>query len=93
MEMLKGLAYEFWLWVPKSQFYGALGLTAVLWFVRQYALSRLVLIVAAVAWAVGFTISRSDAVAALGPNVLYFAMLAGAAAAVALFWFLFLRNP
>ena len=93
MEMLRGLTHEFWVWVPKSQLYGALGLAAVLWFVRLYALSRLVLIVAAVAWAVGFTISRSEAVAALGPNLLYFAMLAGGAAAVALFWFLFLRNP
>ena len=92
MEMLKGLA-EFWRWVPKSQFYGALGLAAVLWFVRQYALSRLVLIVAAVAWGVGFALWRWDAVKALGPNVIYFAMLAGGAAAVALFWFLFLRNP
>ena len=93
MEMLKGLAYEFWQWVPKWQFYGAIGLTAVLWFVRQYALSRLVLIVAAVAWVVGFTISRSDAMSRIGPNVLHLAMLAGAAAAVTLFWFLFLRNP
>jgi hypothetical protein len=93
MEMLKGLAREFWLWVPKWQFYGALGLTAVLWLVRQYALSRLVLIVAAVAWAVGFTISRTNVAAGVGPAVLHFAMLAGASAAVALFWFLFLRNP
>jgi hypothetical protein len=93
MEMLKGLVLEFWEWVPKWEFYGALGLTAVLWLVRQYALSRLVLIVAAVAWVAGFAISRSDVAAGLGPTVLHFAMLVGGGAAVALFWFLFLRNP
>jgi len=93
MDVLKGLVYEFWQWVPKWQFYGALGLTVVLWLFRKSALSRLVLIVAAVAWAAGFALHESEMVAGLGATALHFAVFAGGAGAVALFWFLFLRSP
>jgi len=92
MDMLKGLLRAFWEWVPKWQFYGALGLTVVLWLVRKTALSRLVLVVAAVAWGVGFALSRSDMVAGLGATALHLAVFAGGAAAVAFFWFLFIRS-
>jgi hypothetical protein len=93
MDILKELAQQFWSWLPKSQLYGALGLAVVLWLVRQYTLSRFVLVVAVVAWVVGFAVSQSNVVAGVGPNVLYVGMLAGAGAAVAIFWFVFLRNP
>jgi hypothetical protein len=93
MDMLKGLVREFWQWVPKLQFYGVLGLTVVLWLVRKYALSQLVLIVAALAWVLGFAVSRSDMAAGLGSTAVHLGMLVMGAAVVFVFWFVFLRNP
>jgi len=92
MEVFKQKLLEFWEWVPKWQFYGALGLAVVLWVVRRYSLAHVVLVVAGLAWFVGFVISRTDMAEGLGTNALNFAVLAGGAAAAVLAWFLFIRK-
>jgi len=92
MEFLKQKVLEFWEWIPKWQFYGALGLAAILWVVRRYSLAQVVVVVAALAWFVGFALSRSDVGSGFGTNALNFAMLAGAAVAAVLAWFFFIRK-
>lgn len=92
MEFLKQRMLEFWEWVPKWQFYGVLGVAVVLWVVRRYRLTQLVLVVAALAWFVGFVVSRTDVASGIGSNALNFAVLAGGAAAAVLAWFLFIRK-
>lgn len=92
MDLLRQRLSEFWEWVPKWQFYGVLGLAVALWVVRQYALSRVVLVVAGVAWFVGFVVQGTDMGKGLGANVLNFAMLSGGVVAVVLAWYFFVRR-
>ena len=92
MDALLEKLQVFWDWIPKWQFYGAVVLTVLLWVVRQFALSRLVLMVALVAWVIGFTISRTDMAQGFGAHALNFAVLGGGALAVILFWFLLIRK-
>ncbi len=92
MEYLKQQVLEFWQWVDKIQFYGVMGLAVVLWVVRRYRLTQLVIVVAALAWFVGFVVSRTDVASGIGSNALNFAVFAGGAVAAVLAWFLFIRK-
>ena len=92
MEFLKQRVLDFWEWVPKWQFYGALGLSVVLWIVRRYSLAQLVIVVAGLAWFVGFVLGRTNVGSTFGSNVMQFGMLTGAALMAVLAWFLFIRK-
>ncbi len=94
MDDLMDKLRAFWEWVriPWWKFYAPLAAAFVLWVVRQFALSRLVLMVALVAWVVGFTVSRTDMAQGFGAQALNFAVLGGGALAVILFWFLLIRK-
>ena len=82
----------FWEWIPKWQFYGAIVLAAVLWVVRQFSVAQVVLVVAAIAWFVGFIISQTDMAEGIGGNALNFAMLGAGALGVILFWYFLIRK-
>jgi len=91
MELMKQKLLEFWQWIPKWQFYGAMGLAVVLWVVRRYSLATLVVLVAGFAWVLGFIVKHTDVAGGFGTTALGFAMIGGAAASI-LAWFLFIRK-
>ena len=92
MGSLREIVGAFWDWVPKWQFYPVLVASVALWVVRYFALSKAVILVAAIAWFLTFVVSRTDMGKGIGTNALNFAMLGAGALAVILGWFFFIRK-
>ena len=93
MDLIKQQLLEFWQWIPEWQFYGVIGLAVLLWVVRRYSLAQVIVVVAVLAWFVGFVVHGTDVGAGIGANALNFAVLGGGAVAAVLAWYFFIRKP
>jgi len=94
MDALMEQLGAFWEWVrvPWWKFYAPLAAALVLWVVRRFTLAQLVLLVAVVAWFVGFVVSRTDMGKGFGTTALNFAVMGCGALAVIMFWFFMIRK-
>jgi len=77
--------------IPRWQLYGALAAAVGLWIFRQYALAKLVIVVAFFAWLMAYAVDNMDLAAGVGANAWQLAILVGSIVIVIAMWVHFVR--